>query len=197
MRRTRATRALTTALLLMLAPTLALAAHHEGAEEAGGDRKAWDQERMTELSAELFTATSELRRAFRREPNFRKPGTPNQRSVHNMEQILRNLEIATRRLRNSVAGGGDFGPIELGRGAAPQDEQTRRQAAEADSDPDPPAASESPIQPSSREGAEGYQNSEGDPDAGRDGDSTQDCLAPRALPWPVLALLFGHFRGPQ
>jgi len=108
MRRMRATGALTTVLLLMLAASVALAAHHEGEEEGDGERKAWDQARMTDLSAKLFTATSELRRAFRREPNFRNPATPNQRAVHNMEQILRSLETATRQLRNSVAGGGDF-----------------------------------------------------------------------------------------
>lgn len=108
MRRMRAVGALMTALMLMLAPTLALAAHHEGEEKEGSERKAWDQARMTDLSGKLSTATSELRRAFRKEPNFRNPGTPNQRAVHNMEQILRNLETATRQLRNSVAGGGDF-----------------------------------------------------------------------------------------
>ena len=65
MRRMRATGALTTVLLLMLAASVALAAHHEGEGEGGGDRKAWDQARMTDLSGKLSTATSELRRAFR------------------------------------------------------------------------------------------------------------------------------------
>lgn len=120
MRRSRLTCLLTTGLALLLGATLASAAHHESGEAAasgGGsgetgkaaadERKPWDQARMTELSQRLATETAEVRRAFRREPNFRNPATPNQRTVHQMEGTLRNLETATRRLARSVADGGD------------------------------------------------------------------------------------------
>ena len=115
MRRVRATCALATALMLLLAPALASAAHHEEEKPSGdagpsqpSERKPWDPERMTELTGKLATATSEVRRAFRREPNFRNPQTPNQRAVHQQEQTLRNLEIATRRLASQVSGGADY-----------------------------------------------------------------------------------------
>ena len=108
---------LATALLPLLAPTSGFTAHHEsaesteaqeGAEPEAGERKPWDQERMTELSGELADATSALRRAFRQEPTFRNPKTPNRNAVHQMEQTLRNLEIATRRLHNRVSAGNGF-----------------------------------------------------------------------------------------
>jgi hypothetical protein len=113
MRRRRVTCALT-ALLLLAAP-LACATNPEKGESTAdaapsqpSERKPWDAARMTDLSAQLAQATSEVRRAFRREPNFRNPQTPNRRSVHQMEQTLRDLEIATRRLASQVSGGADF-----------------------------------------------------------------------------------------
>jgi hypothetical protein len=113
MRRRSVTCAVTA--LLLLAPVLGCATKPEQNEPSANaaaaqasERKPWDAERMTELSAELAQATSEVRRAFRREPNFRNPATPNQRTVHQMEQTLRDLEIATRRLASQVSGGADF-----------------------------------------------------------------------------------------
>jgi len=85
----------------------AAAEEQEGAAAAAGPpTKEWNQERMTELSGELATAMAQLRRTFRKEPVFRNPQSPNQRAVHNMEQTLRNLELSTRRLGNTVKGGG-------------------------------------------------------------------------------------------
>ena len=106
MPRSRVRWTLRTLLLLLLAPTPALAAHHEGAEAGTDGRKPWDAERMTALSAELATSAAQIRRTFRKDPNFRNPKTPNQNAVHQMEQTLRNLEITTRRLSKQVKAGG-------------------------------------------------------------------------------------------
>jgi len=118
-RHARTRRAFAAALgaCLAFAPLAASAASHEGeadsaeagataAEPAGTPTKPWDQARMTELTGELATSMAAIRRAFRKEPLFRNPQSPNQRAVHNMEQTLRSLEQSTRQLSNRVKGGG-------------------------------------------------------------------------------------------
>ncbi|MDJ0846953.1 MAG: hypothetical protein QNK04_01090 [Myxococcota bacterium] len=99
--------AATAALLLLLSPAVALAESHEAASEPT-PRKPWNQEEMTDLSGRLSRSMSDIRRAFRRDPVFRNPQTPNQRAVHNLEQTLRGLEISTRQLHNRVQGGAGF-----------------------------------------------------------------------------------------
>ena len=102
--------------LLALAPLAAGADHHEKGEAgeaatdaaAAGERKPWDQARMTELSIDLAKAMSAVRTAFRKEPSFRDPSNPNRRSNQNMEQTLRALETSARQLRNRIQGGGGF-----------------------------------------------------------------------------------------
>jgi hypothetical protein len=97
---------------LALAPAPAWAGSHEEAHDdaAPGDtpRKAWDQERMTDLSAQLTKAMSEVRQAFRREPSFRDPNNPNRRASQNMDQTLRALETSARQLHARVQGGGGY-----------------------------------------------------------------------------------------
>jgi hypothetical protein len=105
MPRSHVARTLATLLVLLLAPTLVLAAHHEGEEAKDEGRKPWDQAAMTGLSAELATSAAQIRRTFRQDPSFRNPKTPNQNAVHQMEQTLRNLEITTRRLSRQVKAG--------------------------------------------------------------------------------------------
>jgi hypothetical protein len=98
--------------VLTLAVLPASATHHEASEQAkpaaAGERAPWDQARMTELSDQLATAMSELRRAFRREPGFRDPSSPNRRATQSMDQTLRLLEQSARQLRNRVSGGAGF-----------------------------------------------------------------------------------------
>jgi hypothetical protein len=107
--------------LLVFGPLAATADHHEG-KEAAAEQAAeatpsveWNQARMTELSAELASSMAQIRSAFRKEPVFRNPQSTNQRAVHNMDQTLRNLETATRRLSSLTKGGGD---LEKTRGTA-------------------------------------------------------------------------------
>lgn len=103
--------------LLALAPLAAGAEHHEegeagaaekGAAAATGERKPWDQARMTELSIDLAKAMSAVRTAFRQEPGFRDPSSPNRRATQNMEKTLRALETSTRQLRNRLQAGDGF-----------------------------------------------------------------------------------------
>ncbi len=108
MRRIRLASAPTAAaLVVLLAAATAQAESHEGASSQDG-RRPWNQEVMTDLSGRLSRTMSDIRRAFRREPNFRNPATPNQRAVHNMEQTLRALEISTRQLHKRISNGGGF-----------------------------------------------------------------------------------------
>ena len=113
MRRPRNTQrmaaAATAAAALFLAPSV-WATHHE--EEAAAppsdERKPWDQDRLTELTGELATAISQLRRTYRKEPSFRDPNNPNRRASQQLEQTLRQLEQSTRQLSNRVKSGGGF-----------------------------------------------------------------------------------------
>jgi hypothetical protein len=97
-----------TGLLLALAPLRAGAEHHEDPPEAQPERKAWDQESMSQLSGELAKAMSAVRQAFRREPGYRDPNNPNRRAMQKMEQTLKSLERSTRQLHNRVKAGGGF-----------------------------------------------------------------------------------------
>ena len=91
---------------MMIKPPLEATYASTAAEPAGTPTKPWDQARMTELTGELATSMAAIRRAFRKEPLFRNPQSPNQRAVHNMDQTLRSLEQSTRQLSNRVKGGG-------------------------------------------------------------------------------------------
>jgi hypothetical protein len=100
------------AATLTPAPALVWAESHEETHDdaSPGDtpRKTWDQERMTDLSAQLTKAMSEVRQAFRREPSFRDPNNPNRRASQNMDQTLRALETSARQLHARVQGGGGY-----------------------------------------------------------------------------------------
>ena len=97
---------------LALAATPLWAESHEepadAAEPADAPRKAWDQEQMTDLSAQLTKAMGAVRQAFRREPSFRDPNNPNRRASQNMDQTLRALETSARQLHARVSGGGGY-----------------------------------------------------------------------------------------
>lgn len=105
------------AALLAFAPRPALAEqpaeqHEPEAAAAAPQRKAWDQERMTQLSADLAKAMAAVRQSFRREPGFRDPSNPNRRANQRMGEILRALEQSCRQLSNKIKAGGGLADTE-------------------------------------------------------------------------------------
>jgi hypothetical protein len=72
------------------------------------ERKAWDAEEMTRLSAELNRAVREVRRAWRRDPAFTDSTNPNRRAALRLDQTLRNLDQRTTQLASRVQGGGGY-----------------------------------------------------------------------------------------
>lgn len=88
-------------------PEAAGASAAEGAP-APSERKPWDQARMQDLSSQLVTALSEVRKAYRREPSYRDPSNPNRRASQNMDQILKSLETSARQLAAKVKAGGGY-----------------------------------------------------------------------------------------
>ncbi len=119
-------------LVLALAPALGCAksapdeaepvASAAAAEEAHGpipDEEAaapadtppeleWDQERMTQLTADLAQAMAAVRTSFRNDPVSRSPDLGQRQSAQQMSTILRGLERHTRSLAT---------PVERGQGA--------------------------------------------------------------------------------
>jgi len=78
------------------------AAHHESAETAA---KAWDAERMTQLTGDLAKAMGEVRTSFRQQSGAMEPRSPKSRSGKNMDDILKDLARSSRQLHAQVKGG--------------------------------------------------------------------------------------------
>jgi len=75
---------------------------------AEAERKAWDAEEMTRLSAELMRAVRNVRDAWRKEPAFRDPQSPQRASSMRLDQNLRSLDQRTTQLASRVKGGGGY-----------------------------------------------------------------------------------------
>jgi len=72
------------------------------------ERKPWDAEKMTTLTAELARAVRDVRRAWRSEPAFRDSNNPNRRAAAALDENLRDLDQRTSQLATRVAGGAGF-----------------------------------------------------------------------------------------
>jgi len=127
MRNTRVICAAAIGLSLLLTPTLGWSDEHEEAKsdeheevkqadaepseqvlQDAQQRRAWDQERMVDLTGALSGAMRELRGTFRREPALRDRSLPNQRAARLLEETLRSLERSCSRLASQVSGGAGF-----------------------------------------------------------------------------------------
>jgi hypothetical protein len=72
------------------------------------ERKPWDPEEMTTLTADLARAVRDVRRAWRREPGFRNPKNVQRASTTRMDQTLRRLDQRTSQLAARVSSGAGF-----------------------------------------------------------------------------------------
>jgi hypothetical protein len=67
--------------------------------------KEWDQERMTQLTADLSKAMRAVRNTFRNDPILRSPDSMMQRSANQMMTTLRQLDQTCSSLASEVAKG--------------------------------------------------------------------------------------------
>jgi hypothetical protein len=72
------------------------------------ERKPWDQEGMTTLTADLARSVRAVRRAWRREPGFRNAKNVQRGSTTRMDQTLRQLDQRTSQLAERVSSGAGF-----------------------------------------------------------------------------------------